>query len=102
MITLSMISLFVGAALGQRFKIRALIPAFAVLMVITVGAGLTHARTIWYIVLIVATVTTCLQIGYVIGIGVLRHILAAALSKRAVPLPSPLHRHDMPRANPSR
>jgi hypothetical protein len=88
MITLSMISLFVGAALGQRFKIRVLIPAFAILVILAVGAGLTHARTAWHVVLIVATAAACLQIGYFFGIGVLRHLLAAALPRRSTPLAS--------------
>ena len=54
MITFSLISLFVGAALGQRFKIRVLIPALAILVIVAAGAGYMHARSGWYVVLIVA------------------------------------------------
>jgi hypothetical protein len=88
-ITLSMISLLVGVALGQRFKINVLIPACAILVILAVGAGLAHARSAWYIVLIVATAATSLQIGYFISIGVLRHLLAAARSRKTAPLTSP-------------
>ena len=88
MITLSLIGLFVGAALGQRFKIRVLIPALAILVIVAAGTGFMHARSGWYVVLIVATTATCLQIGYFFGIGVLRHLLATALSRRSAPLTS--------------
>ena len=88
MITLSIISLFVGVALGQRFKIRVLIPAFAILVILAIGAGLTHARTAWHVVLIVATAATCLQIGYFFGIGIVRHLLTSALSRRSASLAS--------------
>jgi hypothetical protein len=87
MITLSMISFVVGSALGQRFKIRVLVPAFAILVILAVAAGFTHARTAWSIALMVVTATTCLQVGY-FGIGVLRHLLVAALSRRSAPLTS--------------
>ena len=93
MITLSMISLFVGAALGQRFKIRVLIPALAILVIVAAGAGFMQARSGWYVVLIVATTATCLQIGYFFGIGIVRHLLTAALSRRPAPLTSSPARH---------
>ena len=88
MITFSLISLFVGAALGQRFKIRVLVPALAILLIVAAGAGYMHARSGWCVVLIVASTATCLQIGYFFGIGVLRHLLAAALPRRSTPLAS--------------
>lgn len=89
MIALSMISLFVGVALGQHFKIKVLIPACAILVMLAVGTGFTHVRSAWYIVLIVATAATSLQIGYFISIGVLRHLLEAARSRKTAPLTSP-------------
>ena len=93
MITFSLISLFVGAALGQRFKIRVLIPALAILVIVAAGAGFMQARSGWYVVLIVATTATCLQIGYFFGIGIVRHLLTAALSRRPAPLTSSPARH---------
>jgi hypothetical protein len=82
---LLMVSLLVGAALGQRFKVLVLMPATAIVLVLAVGTGVTQARTAWSIVLMAAAAATCLQIGYLVGIGV-HHVLAAALSKRSSPL----------------
>ena len=75
MITLSMISLLVGAALGQRFKVIVLMPVIAIVLVLVVATGVSLAQTAWTIVLMVATAATCLQIGYFVGIAIhhLRH-----------------------------
>jgi hypothetical protein len=85
---LSMVSLLVGAVLGQRFKVMVLIPAIAIVLVLAAGTGVTHAHTAWSIVLMATTAATSMQIGYLIGIGI-RHVLAAALSSRSSPLTSP-------------
>jgi hypothetical protein len=87
MMTLSMISFLVGAVLGQRFKIVVLIPAFAILLAFAVGTGVAHDQTAWLIVLTATAAATCLQIGYLVGIGV-HHVLTAALSKRSSSLTS--------------
>jgi membrane protein DedA with SNARE-associated domain len=88
MIILSVVSLLVGAVLGQRFKVMALMPATAIVLVLAVATGVTQAQTAWSIVLMVAAAATSMQIGYLIGIGI-RHVLAAALSSRSSPLTSP-------------
>jgi len=80
MITLSMISLLVGAGLGQRFKVMILMPAIAIVLVLAVATGIAQGQTAWSIVLIAATTATCLQIGYFVGIGI-RHVLEAAISR---------------------
>ena len=85
MITLSMISFLVGVALGQRFKVLVLMPAFAIVLVFAVGTA--QAQTAWSIVLMAAITATCLQIGYLIGIFV-RQVLVSALSRRSSPLTS--------------
>ena len=74
MITISMISFLFGAALGQRFNVVVLIPAMAIVLVLAVGAGATHAQTNWWIVVMAATASICLQCGYFTGIGI-RHFL---------------------------
>jgi hypothetical protein len=76
MITISMISFLFGAALGQRFNVVVLIPAMAIVLVLAVGAGATHAQTNWWIVVMAATASICLQCGYFAGIGI-RHFVAA-------------------------
>lgn len=87
-LSITIISFLIGAVLAQHFKVRVLIPAFTIVMVLAVGAGITSVQTGWFIVLLAATAAICLQIGYFFGIGV-RHFLAAGLSKRPAPLPSP-------------
>jgi hypothetical protein len=70
LITLSMISLVVGAALGQRFKVLVLLPAIAIVLILPVASGVTHTQTAWSIVLMVATAATSMQIGYFVRIGI--------------------------------
>jgi hypothetical protein len=88
MMILSIISLLVGALLGQRFKVMVLMPATAIVLVVAIGTGVTHAHTAWSIILMAAAAATSMQIGYLIGIGI-HHVLAAALSSRSSPLTSP-------------
>jgi hypothetical protein len=80
-----MISFLFGAALGQRFNVVALIPAMGIVIVLSVGAGVTHAHAAWWIVLMSATTAMCLQFGYFAGIGI-RHFLVAASHRGSSPL----------------
>lgn len=80
MLMLSLICLLVGAVLGQRFKVTALIPAMALTLIATVGFG--HAGTFWQILGAAFVATTCLEIGYVAGVGI-RYLMAAARSGHA-------------------
>jgi hypothetical protein len=84
-LSITIISFLVGAVLAQQFKVRVLLPAFAVVMVLAMGAGITSVQTGWFIVLLATAIS--LQIGYFFGIGV-RHFLAAVWSKRSAALPS--------------
>lgn len=87
MMSLSLISFLFGAALGQRFKVLVLVPAMAIVMMLSIGAGIMNAQKPWWIVLIVVTASTCLQFGYFVGIGI-RHFLAAAPSGDSSPVAS--------------
>lgn len=87
MITLSIVSFLVGAALGQRFKVMVLMPAILIVPGISIVTGIAHVQSAWAIALMVATAAICLQIGYFVGIGV-HHLLAAALSRRSSSLAS--------------
>ena len=84
MILLSMVSLLVGALLGQRFKVMVLMPATPIVLILAVGTGVAHAQTAWSIVLMAAAAAISMQIGYLVGIGI-HHILAAALSRSSPP-----------------
>jgi hypothetical protein len=87
MMTLSIISFLVGAALAQRFKVMILMPAIVIFLGISFASGVANAQTAWWIALMAAAAAICLQIGYFVGMGV-RQVLAAALSRRS-PLTSP-------------
>jgi hypothetical protein len=87
MMTLLLVSFFVGAVLGQGFKVLVLVPAFAIALVVAIATGVAHADTAWSIVLMVATVAVGMQFGYVFGIGI-RHVLAAALARSHVTSPT--------------
>jgi hypothetical protein len=66
MLMLATISLLAGMALGQRFKVMALVPAFAL---VTLASGITHPGSIGSIVLLAAIAAAGLQIGYLGGVG---------------------------------
>jgi hypothetical protein len=88
MITISMISFLAGVALGQRFKVMVLMPGIAIVLVLAVGSGVTHAQTAWSIILTAVLAAVCLQIGYLTGLFV-HHVHVAALSRRSSSLNSP-------------
>jgi len=87
MMAVLLVSFLVGAVLGQGFKVLVLVPAFAIALVVTIGAGIAHVDTVWSIVLTSATVAIGLQLGYLFGISV-RLVLVAALARLHVALPS--------------
>lgn len=69
MLLLSLTCLLLGAVLGLRFKILALVPAIA----IALPAAIAFAHTSSFAHLLAAlAVTTSLQIGYLCGLG-MRH-----------------------------
>jgi len=84
-----MISLLVGAALGQRFKVMVLMPVIAIVLVLVVATGVSLGQTTWVIVLMAAAAATCLQIGYFVGIAIHHVVSTAALSHSSSPLASP-------------
>ena len=90
MITLSIVSFLVGAALGQRFKVVVLMPAMVIVPGIWIVTGIAHAQSAWAIILMVATAATCLQIGYFVGIG-FRHVLSTRSSSLASPATAARH-----------
>ena len=85
MITISVISFLFGAALGHRFNVVVLLPAMAIVLALSVGAGVTSALTVGWIVVMAAMAALWLQFGYFAGIGI-RHFLVAAPSQESSPL----------------
>jgi hypothetical protein len=79
---LAIISLLVGMVLGQRFRVLVLLPTIAIVVLVTVGAGLVQADSGWSIVLMAAATAASLQIGYLAGIAI-RHIMVVARASRS-------------------
>jgi hypothetical protein len=79
MLVILLISLLVGAVLGQRFKVLVLIPATA--LTVMAGTAFAHADTFWQILGAALVATTSLQIGYFAGAGI-RYLMAMACTTR--------------------
>jgi hypothetical protein len=85
MIATLMISMLFGAALGQRFNVMVLVPAMAVVLLLSIGAGVAHPQAAWEIIKMAASAAIGLQCGYFCGI-LIRHFLVAAPSQGTSPL----------------
>ena len=94
MILLAMVSLLVGALLAQRFRVMVLVPATAIMVGVAVGTGVTHAQTVWSMILMVGTASTSMQIGYLVIGSSVRHVLAGVLSSRSSHVPSTSARYN--------
>jgi hypothetical protein len=82
MILLAMVSLLVGAALGQRFRVMVLMPATVIVLALAIGQGVTQAYSAWWTLLMAAAAGTSVQIGYFVGLGI-HHFLTPASSNRS-------------------
>jgi hypothetical protein len=67
MVWLASVSLAIGALLALRFNIFALVPATLVVMVVAIGAGGAQTGGVWSTVLMTATASVAIQIGYFLG-----------------------------------
>ena len=79
------ISFLLGAMLGLRFNVVVLIPAMVVVMVLAIGATMTHPEVAWWIIKTAAAAAVCLQCGYFAGIFI-RHFLSAERPQKSSPL----------------
>ena len=78
---LAIFMFLVGMALGQRFTVFVLAPAIPVTVVIAVGIGIARGQTPGMITLVTVAAVACLQIGYLLGLGV-RQLTAAGRASR--------------------
>jgi hypothetical protein len=67
---LSIFIFLVGMALGQRFTVFVLAPAILFVVAIAVGVGIARGQTAGTITLVIIAVVSCLQIGYLLGLGI--------------------------------
>ena len=56
-------------------------PAFALVLMVAVGAGMAQAGAVWSIAVVTGASIASLQIGYLAGIAI-RHLLTAARASR--------------------
>ena len=82
--SLALTSLVIGAAIGLRLPVFALIPVILLSFVVVTALGLAENETGWSIVLMNLVGAACLQFGYLAG------TLIAALPERAE------HPHPVP------
>jgi len=80
-ISLVVISLVAGIALGQWFKILILVPAVGLALGGTIAAGIARADNVWSIALMAIAVVAALQIGYLIGIWLRSFIVGAGFAR---------------------
>jgi len=67
MLTLTIVTILVGAVLGLRYKVFTLLPAVMFVLVFVIGAGVARGAGIWRIALDMMVATTALQLGYAGG-----------------------------------
>jgi len=81
MLTLSLISLLAGAALGMRFKVLVLVPAIFLALLAILAGGISASASFSFVALAMVIAATCLQLGYLLGVGA-RYAMAAARAGR--------------------
>jgi len=67
---LAIFTLLFGVALGQRFTILVLIPAILATLGVAIGLGIARTQGTGTIVLATVAAVACLQIGYLLGLGI--------------------------------
>ena len=67
MIVLALAAVLIGAILGLRFKILALVPAILFGSASTLSIGIAYGNGVWPVLLAVVLAVTMLQIGYLGG-----------------------------------
>jgi hypothetical protein len=68
MLSLLTISIFVGIALGLRFKVFILVPTVGLALAVVAANGMANEDGVWSLVATMVVVTTFLQLGYSAGV----------------------------------
>jgi hypothetical protein len=79
---LAIFMFLVGMALGQRFTVFVLAPAILLAVPIAVGVGIARGQTAGTITLVTVAAVACLQIGYLLGLGIRQRIEAGRASRQ--------------------
>jgi hypothetical protein len=81
MFTAALVSLLIGLALAQRFKVLSLIPVIFLTLLFALTAELSGANPAWTSALTATAAIAGLQVGYLLGIG-LRQLTLIARAHR--------------------
>jgi hypothetical protein len=81
LLAVAIVMLLVGMALGQRFTVLILAPAIPLVLATAIGLGVARSQAPWAIALAAVVAVACLQIGYLLGLGVRQLILTARMSR---------------------
>jgi hypothetical protein len=84
MLTPALVSLLIGLALAQRFKVLSLIPVILLTLLFALTAAFSGASAAWISALTAAVAIAGLQLGYLLGIGLRQLTLIARAHRRAV------------------
>jgi hypothetical protein len=77
----SIISLLIGMVLAQRFKVLALVPAMAVVILLAIAAEVARGAGFWPTALFAVLAMVSVQIGYLAGMAVRSLLAAGRVSK---------------------
>jgi len=80
-ISLVVISLVAGIALGRWFKVLILVLVMSLALAGTIAAGSMRTDDAWSIALMALAIVTALQIGYLVGIWLQSFIVAARFAR---------------------
>jgi len=66
----SILGILLGLALGQRFKVFALVPTLLIILLLAVGATAVGTKPVWSVGVSAAMAMVGLQLGYFLGAGI--------------------------------
>jgi hypothetical protein len=99
LIWLLAVSLTAGGLLAQRFKVMVVAPATFVVVVVAIAVGITQTGGLWSIILIMATASVGIQIGYFLGM-LIQYGLGTLPARRLRGLAAPRAQHGVGRQWP--
>jgi hypothetical protein len=82
MAILTIVSVLLGAVLGLRFKVLILVPVIGMGLVVVLTGGLLLHDSLARVALAIVLMATCLQVGYLAGIGIHYFFVWARVARR--------------------
>ena len=84
MIMFAVVALFIGIALGMRFKVLILAPTIVICSVAILGVGAARDSSLWPILLGVVSALAALQMGYLAG-AIVRFVITGTRRSKGLP-----------------